>query len=384
MRNHFSLFSRTGLILVSMISLLGNANAGVFAPAVNYSAGTNPGFVAVADFNEDGFADLAVTNSNLFGGGDSNVSILLGQGDGTFRSGGEYTAARSPRAVAVGDFNHDRHIDLAVTNETSGNLSILLGNGDGTFQSPVNYPAGRRPFFVTAADLNADGVLDLVVTNLLDTGRISVMLGNGDGTFQPPAIHLVAPNVRPHMVAIADINHDGKPDLVVASAGVGPKPGGVSVLMGKGDGDFRAPLQVEAGGNPFGVAVADFNGDHQLDLAVADETDSTLTILPGLGKGKFGQPVTYATGTLPFCVVAVDVDGDGNLDLVTANENSNDVTVLLGNGRGSFASAISFPVDQAPQGLAVGNFDANASPDLAVPNLISNDVSILINTGAAR
>jgi len=382
MRLHGTGLTQTGLVCLLLMVSSQSTAADLFAPAVNYGAGSNPGFVAVGDFKEDGVPDLAVANTNLFGTGSSSVSVLLGKGDGTFDAAVNYGVGRNPRSIAVGDFNADHHADLAVANENGPRVSILAGNGDGTFQPAVNFPAGRRPFFVAAADFNRDGALDLVVTNFVNAGRISTLMGNGDGTFQAPVPHAIAPSMRAHMVVIADVNSDARLDLIVASAGVFQKPGGISVLMGKGDGNFRAPLNFLAGDSPFAVALGDLNGDGKLDLAVANETASTLSVLLGLGAGKFGFWGSFFTGSLPFSIVLADVDSDGTLDAVTANENGNDVSVLTGRGNGAFRDAVSAAANQAPQCVASGDFNGDGAPDVAVANLISNDVSVLLNTAA--
>ena len=348
----------------------------------NYAAGTGPAAIAVGDFNEDGVPDMAVANSNLFQNGKSSVSILLGNGDGTFRAAVNYAAGATPRSVAAADFNGDGHLDLAVANQGSNNVSILLGNGDGTFAAPMNLHVPGA-FFVATGDFNGDGKVDLAVASFgekLERGVISIALGNGDGTFQKPVFYELGTSTkRTHMIAVADLNNDGRLDLVVANAGVLFYPGDVTVLLGNGDGTFGTPAIYSAGQDPFSVALGDYNGDGKLDLAVADESVSQVSILAGNGDGTFGAPTAFATGTLPFSVAAADFNGDGKLDLVTANENSNDATLLPGRGDGTFGAPISVPADQAPQFVTVADFNGDAAPDIAVANLTSNDVTLVLN-----
>jgi hypothetical protein len=199
--------------------LLGNGD-GTFQPAVNYSAGSVPFSIAVGDFNGDGKLDLAVANS-----GDSNVSVLLGNGDGTFQPAANYSAGSDPLSIAVGDFNGDGKLDLAVANLLSGNtgpsgVMILLGNGDGTFQPAVNYDAASSSSkgFVAVAlgDFNADGKLDLAVANQAnDSTNVAILLGNGDGTFQS-ATNYGAGSKWP--VAVGDFNGSGRSSLAVGGA----------------------------------------------------------------------------------------------------------------------------------------------------------------------
>src|SRR5690349_13147249 len=251
-------------------SLLGNGD-GTFQTTVNYAAGSLPGFVAAGDFNKDGKPDLVAANDSSGGG----VSVLLGNGDGTFGTRVSYGTAPGSYAIAVADFNRDGKLDLAVANQGLGssgtNVSLLLGNGDGTFQSAVNYVTGFGPSFVAASDLNGDGKLDLIVanqgmmTNVADlvNGSVSVLLGNGDGTFQPSVNYIDGMSAL--SVAVSDLNGDGKLDVAVAI-----HKGNVVVLSGNGDGTLQAPVDYGAGSEPSFVVAGDFNSDGRPDLAVAN------------------------------------------------------------------------------------------------------------------
>src|SRR5207302_5536960 len=176
---------------------------------------------------------------------------------------------------------------------------------------------------------------------------VSVLLGNGDGTFQPA--RTFAAGTDPYSVAVGDFNGDGKPDLVVANSAnntwpsSGQLPGNLSVLLGNGDGTFRAAQTFTTGTTPEYVAVGDFNGDGKADLAVANYRSHNLSVLLGNGDGTFRAVQTFTTGSGHQTVVVGDFNGDGQPDLAVANYDANDVWVLLGNGGGRFLPAPTYP-----------------------------------------
>src|SRR5207244_4194421 len=219
-----------------------------------------------------------------------------------------------PRSVAVGGFNGDGTLDLAVADWGSNTVSVLLGNGDGTFQAPLTFTTGARPSSVAAGDFNGDGALDLAVANE-DNFSVSVLLGNGDGTFQVPSTFTTG--ARPQSVAVGDFDRDGTLDLAVAAeAGFPVLPGNVSVLLGNGDGTFQAPLTFRTGERAVSVAAGDFNGDGVPDLAVANNGEPTfghrgnVSVLVGNGDGTFRAPSTVVTANTPTAVVVGDFNGD--------------------------------------------------------------------------
>jgi hypothetical protein len=341
-----------------------------FLPAVNYNAGSGPFSVAVGDFNGDGKADLAMANS-----GSSNVSVLLGNGNGTFQAAVNYNAGTGPVSVAVGDFNGDGKADLAAANQFSNTVSVLLGNGDGTFQAAVNYNAGTAPDSVAVGDFNGDGKADLAVANY-DSNNVSVLLGNGDGTFQAAVNYGAGTN--PESVAVGDFNGDGKADLAVANS----QGANVSVLLGSGDGTFQAAVNYNAGSVPASVAVGDFNGDGKADLAPANENGANVSVLLGNGNGTFQAAVNYGAGVNPYCAAVGDFNGDGEADLAVANYGGNNVSVLLGNGNGTFQAAVNYSAGTGPISAAVGDFNGDGRADLATANSGSNNVSILLGAAA--
>jgi len=357
-----------------------------FAPT-SYSpitVGTSPMSVAAGDFNSDGYLDLAVANS-----GSNSITVLLGTAAGGFTpaNGSPISVGNGPVAIAAGDFNGDGILDLAIVNEYDDDVTVLLGDGTGGF-SPANgspFSVGGYPVSLVVADFNNDGILDLATANSSDD-TVSVLLGNGAGGFVPAPDSPITVGGQPDAVSAADLNLDGNVDLAVANGGDGT----VTVLLGNGTGAFAAGNPISVGTAPASVAVADFNGDGKPDLAVANSGDNTVSILLGDGSGAFAPVSTtpLTVGKQPLFIVTGDFNGDGNADLAIANGGDNTVTVLLGNGTGAFNPAPQSPygVGNDPDSLAIGDFNGDGNPDLAVTNQADNTVTILLNglTGTCR
>jgi hypothetical protein len=340
------------------------------APSLANSSATRT--VAVADFNGDGKADVAGANEL-----DNNVSILLGNGDGTFQAPVKYNAGSSPQSVAVGDFNGDGKPDLVVTNTAGANMSVLLGNGDGTFQEAISYGAGSEPTFVVVGDFNGDGKADLATANY-GSNNVSVLLGNGDGTFKAAVSY--ASGAGSVAVAVGDFNGDGVPDLVAANYG-----GNVGVLLGNGDGTFQTVLNYAAGNSPYDLTVGDFNGDGKTDVAVANYAGNNVSVLLGNGKGAFAAEVYYAAGGGPISIASGDFNGDGKPDLAVANLVSNNVSLLIGNGDGTFRTAVNYLAGPGPTYVAVGGFNADGVEDLVVADYLAgiHGVGVLLGTAVS-
>ncbi len=368
-----------------------------FQAAVSYgSGGFQANSVAAADVNGDGIPDLIVahaceSSTNCNSGG--VIGVLLGNGDGTFQpavtysSGGDYATF-----VTVADVNQDGKPDLVVTNANTGSVAVLLGNGNGTFQPAVTYSyTGAYPFGVAVADLNGDGKPDLAVANLIvyanGQGSVTTLLANGSGGFEP-GVSYGAGAVDTHAVVIADVNGDGKPDLVLANA----YTGSVAVLLGNGDGTFQTAVNYGSGGQAaVSVALADINGDGKLDIIVANYCvlnayscgaaifRGAVAVLLGNGDGTFQPAVSYDSGGYQGDSVAVaDLNRDGKLDLIVANEcgisgcgyeYGGIVAVLWGNGDGTFQNAVPYGSGgNAATSVAVADFNGDGLPDLVVAN----------------
>ena len=327
--------------------------------------------VAVGDFNADRKLDIVEAEC-----GSNSVHVLLGTGTGTFQTPANYHVGTCPVSVVVADFNRDGRPDLAVANTYSGNVSVLLGTGAGVFATSVNYTVDGGPRSIAMGDLNGDGKWDLAVAN--ESGTVSVLFGNGDGTFQ--AKMDLAFSIGPTSVAIGDFNRDDKQDLAVALGNGDGTGAEVAILLGNGNGTFQPPVDYSTGQGPFFVATADVNADGKLDLLVANAYGSSVGVLLGNGNGSFQADVNYSTGSSPVSVALADFNGDGKLDLVVANQDSNNVSLLLGNGNGTFQAAVSYAVGTSPQSVSVGDFNGDGRLDIAIPDYGSGAASVLLQT----
>jgi hypothetical protein len=342
-----------------------------FWPRVNYAVGQNPTAVAVADFDNDGKLDLVVSNNSS-----NSVSVLLGNGDGTFRPAADYAVGTSPQGLTTGDLNGDGKVDVVVVNNGNDTLSVLLGTGDGTFQPKVDYPVGHRPQMTVIGDLNGDGKPDLAVADYgpdYMNGTVSILLGKGDGTFQPHIDY--SAGVNPVGIMGGDFNHDDKLDLAVMNNN---PPFGTSILLGVGDGSFPNRVLYGGAANPRAGVVADFNGDGTLDFATAHYIGNVVSIYLGNGDGTFRSPISYPVYTSPAALAGADFNGDGKIDLVIPNHDSNTVSLLMGNGDGTFQSRVDYAAGTTPNSVATGDFNGDGATDIVVVNGSDSTVSVYL------
>jgi uncharacterized protein (TIGR03437 family) len=395
----------------NLVVLLGKGD-GTFNPPVNYPVGPQPLSLAMVDLNGDGKPDLVVANSNA-NNTSGTINVLLGKGDGTFASPVGYNAGAIPVSLIATDLNSDGRSDIAFLDARSApnydQLLVLLSNGDGTLRAPLTgISTGTNLGQMSYGDLNHDGKLDLLIADQRGSD-LTVLMGNGDGTFQPPKAYVnvaqpasigVAPladgstallsadaidgsilvtiadssgavhsaPIQPlgkslSAVGAADLNRDGKPDIVITDQG-GSR---VYVMVNLGNHQFGAATPYSLNGSPSATAIADVNGDGKPDLVVADTNG--IDVLPGKGDGTFGPAqstaVTGASAGIVGPVVA-DFNGDGKADVVVAVGGQ--VSFLAGQGNGTFAAgtaAASVAGTVNPVALVTGDFNGDGKPDLA-------------------
>jgi hypothetical protein len=408
------------------------SGSSLFLPVVTYdSGGSEAGMVVVADVNSDGKPDLIVLNCGSCYGPPSitnigSVGVMLGNGDGTFQPAVSYGAGTSsPRFVVVADVNGDGKLDLVVANRCIDNgclveavVAVLLGNGDGTFQAAVTHNSGGLfTVSVAVADVNGDGKPDLVVgNNCADSncdGSVGVLLGKGDGTFQPVVTYPTGALYAP-AVAVADVNGDGKPDVLVATVDLKKYTwgGAIGVLLGNGDGTFRPAVTYRSGGffippSSSVLTVADVNGDGRPDLIVENteccgSVDGVLGVLLGNGDGTFQPVVTYQSGAGGWgtSVAVGDLNGAGKLDVVATDQSAGGnginhglVALLLGNGDGTFQAAQTYDSGGfLTNSVAIADLNGDGKPDLVVANICADDtlnckrssVGVLLNNSGGR
>jgi hypothetical protein len=364
-----------------------------FSPAASFPVGTNPRAVVTADFNNDGKLDLA-TSSYDDATGDGSVSVLLGNGDGSFQPAQTSATGAYPFSLTAGDFNADGKVDLATANydySEVNDVSILLGKGDGTFAPAVALDiSDAYSWSIATGDLNADGKLDLVVTSDDEFlgGYLSVLLGHGDGSFAatrygPYYGQLFSP-------VLADVSGDGRVDVTVAAW----HSNTIKVFLGDGDGDgdgdgfgdgtlqefMDFPTGWVDSYGPDSIDWGDFNTDAVPDLVITS-SDGYVSMLFGSGDGTFQTARAFAMDGAGSAT-ATDVNADGKVDLVVTNRSSpGAVSVLLGNGRGGLAAPITTATGGSPSSLVMSDFNGDGRPDAAAANIVSNSVAILLNDG---
>jgi Bacterial Ig-like domain (group 3)/FG-GAP-like repeat len=418
------------------VAVLLSKGNGTFASPSFFGVGGSPVAAQVADVNHDGIPDLVVINT------DSNTfSILNGVGDGTFKSAVHFVVGNTPVSSVVGSFYGSANLDLATIDQSSRTISIPNGYGDGRFHASRAYKAGVQPVALASGDLNGDGNVDLVVASYCEPDQtcgsdgnvavllsdpaeeyrlsstytmgagivaiklvdvngdkqldmvalnrpdktLSIRLGAGDGTFGD--LITIPLSASPTAVALADFNKDGNIDLAVledCGSASCSTPGAVEFLAGSGDGNFQSVSTYTVGYSPVALAAGKISASGNDDLVIANRcggdsscTSSTATLLFGDGTGAFKAGSDVALDNSPASLALADLQGQGVLNLVFSYSNKNAVAVMTGNGDGSFQAGVLYPVGNAPGALAIADYNGDGIPDVAVANTADATVSVL-------
>ena len=360
--------------------LLGYGN-GSFQDQITYSTGYDsiPYSLAVGDFNKDNHLDIAVANY-----GTNNIGIFFGYGNGTFTSQKTYTTTpnSNPSSIAVGDFNNDNQLDIAVTNNGTGNIGIFLGQGNGTFVAQITYSTGSNsyPQYITVGDFNKDNALDIVIVDSKND-QVYVLPGYGNGSFATITTYDAISGSSPFWIAVTDFNNNNQSDIVIANYGTN----NVLVLI-----DYfikpsarQTNYNVGSSSSATSVAVSDLNNDHIFDIVFG--VGNNIFTLTGLGNGTFGKEPTYSTdiGSVAQYICVGDLNNDNRMDIVSANIDSDSVGVFLGHGDGTFANMTTYStgIGSSPWWVALGDVNNDNRLDIVSANTGTDTIGIFLGNG---
>jgi len=382
------------------ISVLRNTNSPYtvsFSSKVDFATGNGPIGIAIGDLDGDTKLDLAVAALSA-----NQVSVLRNTSTGTGTANTsfaktDWTVGTAPYAVAIADFDKDGKLDLAVTNSGSGatgtTISVLRNlstSGNSSFASAQTFNVGTGPIGIVASDFDQDGWIDLAVTNYgssNDGTTISVLRNtSSSGNISFATQQTFTVGTAPWYIAAGDLDGDNKPDLAVANY----QSNSVSLLRNtstSGSISFAAKQDLGTGTGPIGVLIADLNGDGKRDLAVTNNGSNSVSVwrntTTSIGSILFDTRQDFSVGTAPRGISAGDVGGDGLPDLVVTNFGGNTVSVLRNASTSSglaFAAKLDFATGTAPQNLVVGAIDLDGKLDIAVTNFSDNNISVLLGT----
>jgi hypothetical protein len=356
---------------IDILRNIGGGTLEVRSTAADFNAGGQPLAVAAVDLDGNGRADVVIGNGNA-----NAASVLLSNTDGTLQTAVPNALPGQARGVAIADVHNDGAVDIVVST-TANSVSVLRGNGQGLFATSEEFPTGVAPVAVAVGKIDGDDFVDLVVA--FNSG-VSVLVndatGAGAGKF-PIRVDLSTGSAV-NGVALADLDKDGKLDIVAANA----SPATLSVMRGNGNGTFQPKVDVVLPAPASAIAIADLDGDGNVDLALAVPGQFGASVLRGKGDGGFfeTEPVGVVTGRAPAGIAIADVNRDGKLDLVVANANSHSASVALGKGDGTFEPALSFATGREPRSIAVADVNFDGRADLVTANASAASASVLLGS----
>ncbi len=351
----------------------------------HFAVGRAPGVVLVEDLNKDGKLDLVVANEKS-----GDVSVLLDDGKGGLSPsrGSPFPAGPNPNDLASGDFNGDGLVDLAIANHETQHITVLLGDGRGSLapapHSPVAVVVRPHVHGVATGDFNGDGNLDLLTDSWAED-RLVILFGDGDGRFTTPGTYVAVGRHPYQRVRVADLNGDGRADIVSPNL----EGDNVTILLGDGMGKFHQPARspFACGDSPFNVAIGDVNADGKPDLAIVNSPSSTadrkgqdgLTILIGDGLGAFtkmaGSP--FVTGKFPNIPAIGDLNGDGVADVAVSNPDGDKISIFTMSRKSSVATSATVSVPGHPKGLAIRDLDGDGKAEIVTTNNTGDSVTVI-------
>ncbi|CAF2152787.1 unnamed protein product [Rotaria magnacalcarata] len=355
--------------------LLYQCNATFGVPAT-YSASNNPRSLVTADVNADGSVDIIVTNSAA-----NNVGVFINTGTGTFSIQMTYSTGggSTPSSVAAADVNADGKVDIIVANYGASNVGVLINTGNGIFAAQVTYTAGPGPNCVAVVDVSGDGKVDIIVANY-GANNVGVLINTGSGTFIAQVTYSTGGGSNPYIAAAADVNGDGKIDIVVANYW----GNNVGILLNTGSGIFAAQVTYSTGGssNPDFVAAADVNVDGKVDIIVANNALNNVGVFLNVGSITFSPQVTYSTGSAsgPNSMVIIDLNGDGKVDLAVSNNAAGSFSVFLGTGSGTFLAPTTYLIGSSISYVTAADVNGDSKIDIIVTLSSGNSIAVFLNS----
>ena len=378
-----------GLLCVCAVSLSTSTSAQnlTYTPTPSNPVGRAPQAITTGDFNGDGHGDLATVN-----GTSDDVSILLGNGNGTFRSAVSFGVGKIPLALVAADMDQDGVSDLVVALSGSDQVVVLKGDGNGLFQKLTQQAVGKGTTYLDTHDLNGDGWMDVVVANSGRFGyyppfNVSVLLNDGKGNLQESTVYEQdrGQEMFPTGIFVGDFTGDVFVDLAVtwSQPSWSSANGLVSILKNSGTGTFQSFKDMKPGFTLSAIHGADIDRNGLIDVAVTSLYADTVRILLQKTPGEFQMLDPMKVGFAPVGVEIQDINQDDDLDLVVVNRDSNSLSLFVGDGTGSFTTVGHFGVGATPAAIVVKDFDQDSLPDLATASTNVDGVSVLLSGGGA-
>ncbi len=357
-----------------------NDGKGVFSLAQQYEAITPA--IVVEDINNDGHNDIAVLGGENYS---EELRIFLGNGDGAFQEPwSQMLSVYFQTTMTSGDFNNDGNIDLAYGNDSEMAVGISLGNGDGTFTDGAGPGlSDGSPNNIKVADINSDDNDDIFGTSGYYGYRYFVSLGNGDGSFNAPIETVLNDEDCVGLIDSGDFNNDSQPDLFI-QINDHDQSGNYFYLQGNGDGSFQDAVEFEDPGWHF--AIGDINGDLNQDFVIANSTPPEpkgLTYYFGNGDGTFQEPINiYGDYDDEYKFLALgDINNDLHLDTIATDDENYSLSTLMGRADGAFPESSEYVVGSRAKDVKIGDFNGDGRLDIVTANYSSNTISILMNKG---